>query len=392
MRRGDETAVRVLADAAKRGLGDAAGLPEVPDEFRPAPPGEAPKLTPADARVAFDPYVPFLENRKWWKVGLDPTKTDKLPREVASVVTGCLAARAAGSPQGEKLLAMAKEAGGYLLWTQERGGRGVFPFPAYLGGGNRALDVGARFLRRAEQAGQLEKVVNNGWAVDDLGDGGLQFDNALCGVAILELHAATGDAKYLAAARSAADWAASRPPCPNWNYNSFGVYLLARAHQATGEAKYLDAAKRLARLGVYPGQLTDGPRAGRWADPHNARPAYHYIIIRGIAALRAALPAGDPDAKPATACLRLALAARNGDFAAKGVINADSAMEALLAVEALPPAARAELADTGIESALDVLERYAAAGYRQRRPAFAPGVWGQYLKHVSERPATRPAR
>ena len=35
-------------------------------------------------------------------------------------------------------------------------------------------------------------------------------------------------------------------------------------------------------------QLTEGPRKGRWADAHNARPPYHYIMVRGLAALAAA--------------------------------------------------------------------------------------------------------
>ena len=65
---------------------------------------------------------------------------------------------------------------------------------------------------------------------------------------------------------------------------------LAKAYAITGEATYLEAALRKARLGVIPGQLTDGPRAGRWIDPHNARPAYHYIMMRSLAQLLAVMP------------------------------------------------------------------------------------------------------
>ena len=146
----------------------------------------------------------------------------------------------------------AREAGDFLLWAQAQGGRGVIPFPAFRGGRNAAFQSAERFLRRAEREGRLDEVLRGGWAVDDLDDGGLQFDNGLCGVALLDLFEATGDERYLHGAVAAADWAARRPPVPNWNYNSFSVYLLAEAHRVTGEGRYLEAAKRAFRLGVAP--------------------------------------------------------------------------------------------------------------------------------------------
>jgi hypothetical protein len=75
----------------------------------------------------------------------------------------------------------------------------------------------------------------------------------------------------------------------NFNYNAFSVWLLAKIYNQTGERKYLDAAIQKARIGVLPGEMENG----RWADPHNARPAYHWIMIRALLALRAALPADD---------------------------------------------------------------------------------------------------
>jgi len=98
----------------------------------------------------------------------------------------------------------------------------------------------------------------------------LQFDNGECGIAMFDLFELTQDPRYLDSARQAANWALTRPLCTNWNYNSFSVHLLAKAYDVTQEPEYRDAALKKALLGVIPGQLIDGPRAGRWMDAHNA--------------------------------------------------------------------------------------------------------------------------
>ena len=51
--------------------------------------------------------------------------------------------------------------------------------------------------------------------VEDFSDGGLQFDNGLAGVALIQLSEATKDDNYLKAAIRAADWAAKRPVVTN---------------------------------------------------------------------------------------------------------------------------------------------------------------------------------
>ena len=263
-------------------------MPETADEFQPVPATARP-LTRDECCQGAARYLREIQRKKWWAIGLDPTKSEHLPREAANVIGGGVAIHAAGLDQGQSWLALAREVGDYLLWTQRQGGAGVFPFPHYVGGRGRAFESATRLYQRAEKDGTLDKLLRNGWTIDDLGDGGLQFDNGLCGVAILELYEATREPRYLQAVKEAADWAVRQPPVPNWNYNAFSVYLLAKAARATGETRYRESAKLKARLGVYPGQLTDGPRRGRWADPHNARPSYHYILVRGIAALAAAL-------------------------------------------------------------------------------------------------------
>jgi hypothetical protein len=236
----------------------------------------------------------------------------------------------------------------------------------------RSPRLGAVLLyRRAERDGNLNQIIVNGWATDDLDDGGLQFENGLAGVVLIRLYEATNDEKYKHAAVRSADWARSRRVVSNWNYNCFSVYLLAETFHITGDAKYLAGAKQKALLGVLPGQLTGVPRIGGWADPHNARPAYHYILIRGLTSLAAVLPADDEDLPPIIESLRLALRARNPDFQ-KGVVNADSSVEALALVKSLPESVSKQLQECDVDEALDALHLYAAHQFRQGKPAFSP--------------------
>ena len=379
-RRGDERAVLRIARQSQSLLGDQSGVPEVPDEFRPAPKTVEP-LTLDECRRGASAYLRTIQRRKWWRIGIDPTKTGHLPREVASVIVGALAVNRAALGDQPQWLALAQEAGDYLLWTQQQGGVGNFPFPHYVGGNGKAFEAATRMFQRAEKAGKLAKMIHNGWLIDDLGDGGLQFDNGVCGVAVLELYGATKEKRYLKSVNAAADWAVRQPVVPNWNYNSFTVYLLAKAARATGERRYLESAKHKARLGIYPGQLTDGPYKGRWADPHNARPVYHYILVRGIASLIAAMKDNDPDRTTAISSLRLALRARNRDFAEKGVADKDSALESLLLLKMEPRLRIPELGGCGTDEAIDVLERMVTAEFRSGRLPLAPGVWGRFLEY-----------
>lgn len=123
---------------------------------------------------------------------------------------------------------MAKDAAEFLIWAQKQADSGVYPFPAAHGTSKtRAMEVATRFFAKAERAGTLQSIVPNGWAFDDAGDGGLQFNNGECGSAILDLYELTMERQYLESALQSADWAAARPLCPNWNHNSFSVFLLA---------------------------------------------------------------------------------------------------------------------------------------------------------------------
>jgi hypothetical protein len=379
----DLAMIRVAVAEGRAQLGDKAGIPEVADEFRPVPAG-ANLLTPAEAQRGFTPHFAQLKKMRWWKVGLDPATMTAPLRGPACVISGNVAAVRARLDGAERSLAMAKDAAEFLMWAQERAGAGVYPFPAARGTSSaRAMEVATRFLQRAEKAGKLDAVVRKGWAFDDLGDGGLQFDNGECGVAMFELYEVTKDARHLDSARRAADWALSRPLCTNWNYNSFSVHLLAKAFGVTGEAKYLDAAVRKARLGVIPGQLVDGPRAGRWMDPHNARPAYHYIMLRALAQLAAVMPPAHGDRAEVLHALALGLKSRNAEIVTQGVMNKDKAIEALLLVNQVFKEDAGFLRDTQSREALLAVAQLVSAEAHRGKAPLSPGEWGRFLEHLA---------
>jgi hypothetical protein len=314
---------------------------------------------------------------------LDPTKLDHALREPASVISGCVHLERAGLADHDASLKLARDAADFLIWAQAQAGSGAFPFPAFRGRArDNAFVAAGRFLDRAERAGKLEQVVRNGWVFEDEGDGGLQFDNGEAGVALFELYAISHDTNHLAAARKSADWAISRPLAPNWNYNSFSVALLAKAFAVTGERKYLYAATRKTRLGVIPGQLTDGLRAGRWLDPHNARPSYHYIMLRALSALTAAMPSDDPARPEIVQALKLGLHARNPDFLGPGAPNKDHAMETLVFVNRDFATEPAFLRDTQSAEAFDALAKLVSEQARRGGLPLGPRSWGLFLEHL----------
>jgi len=387
MARRDAAAIDRLVAEANLRLGARVGQPEVQDRYATIPA----KATPlrADEIRGFAAKMPArIEALRWWRIGLDPRKLGHPLREPADVIGGLLALHRAGLDTDGAALRGAREAGEFLLWAQAEADRGVFPFPASRGASDaKPFKASAAFLDEIERSGDIGSRVRGGWLVDDAGNGGLQFDNGECGVAMLELHATTGDGRFLDAARRAADWAIAQPLSANWNYNSFSVYLLAETYRATGEVRYRDAALDKAVYGVLPGQVRDGPRAGRWHDPHNARPAYHYIMLRALASLATALPAGGDDRRRVEAALRLGLRARNVDFIGPGAANLDKAMETLLMVRALHRDDRAFLDASLTPGAFDALERLVIVALRSGHDPLDPRGQGRYLADALERAA-----
>lgn len=390
--REDADAIRITVADINRQLGTKAGKPDVPDPVLPIP-AKATWLSAAEVAPGFRPLHAQIEKIRWWKIGLDPTKLGHALREPAAVILGNVAVvaaqrRGANLQGAERSLAIAREAGDFLIWAQTQAGTGGFPFPASRGVSSAAPFTSAeRQFKLAARQGRLNDIIRNGWAIRDDGDGGLQFDNAECGVALLELYGVTQDQRYLDAAKKSADWAMAQPLAANWNYNSFSVFLLARAYRATGVQAYLDAATKKALLGVIPGQLTAGPYAGRWHDAHNARAVYHYIMLRGLTELAAALPASDPRRPEVVAALMRGLRARNRDFLGRGAPNKDSAMETLLMVNRTFANDKAFLDESLSRDALDALARLVSAQARRGNVPLGPHAWGLFMAHVAERRA-----
>jgi len=375
----DLALVRRIVDESREKLGDQAGVPEVADQFQ-AIPANGRRLSADDARRAMERIPAQIEKVKWWKVGLDPTKLGHALREVGAVISACVRVHDAKVGASERCLAEAREAGDFLIWAQEQAGAGCYPFPTAKGvTKDNAFVAAEQYLKQVEREGRLDQVVRNGWAFDDAGNGGLQFDNGEVGVAMLELHRATGEKKYLDSAIRAADWATARPLVTNWNYNSFSVFLLAESFRATSDKKYLTAATTKALVGVIPGQLTDGPHTGRWLDPHNARPAYHYIMLRSLASLASVLPQDDPARDEIWQSLLLGLKARNQDFIQRGAPNKDHAMQTLRFVNREFAAETRFLEESKSPAALTSLSHLVAEEARRGKNPLGPRAWGMFL-------------
>lgn len=374
--------VRQIVDEVKSKLGDKAGIPEVDDSFREIPVNEN-FLDSLEIMKGFTEYNIKIQKFRWWRINIDPTKLDHFLREPASVITGCCYSYKNNLYDCETSLELAKEAAQFLIWAQQKAKTGVYPFPAVRNiTKDDAFIAAEKFLTEAEKRGELENIVNNGWIIEDLGDGGLQFDNGEAGDAMFRLYEITKDTVYLNSALKSANWAISRPLVPNWNYNSFSVFLLAKAYQITRKQKYLDSALKKALIGVLPGQLKDGQRIGRWVDPHNAKPSYHYIMMRSLVQLISVMPKLHKDRPTILNALKLGLKARNIDFISRGAPNKNSALYTLIEVNKIFINEKKFLKETYSDKALDALIKLVSFEYRQGKLPVGPSEWGMTLDYL----------
>ena len=380
----DERKVREAVVALEEILGENAGVPEaqLPDHYLS---GEYPAfLEPESIKAAFRPVIEMAASHTPWKIGEDPTRNDHKLREPASFLQGCLAVHRAGCLEGSEALDLAKQAADYLRWTQEQAGAGLFPFPARRGGPGKVFGIADRMLEKVEASGEWDTYVRNGWVVSDTGldEGGLQFDNGICGVAMFELFEITGDERYLDSAVLSAEWAIKQPCVPNWNYNAFSVELLSCAYRSTGRKEFLNAAIEKANIGVYPGQLQEGKFAGRWLDPHNAMPAYHFIIVRAISQLLSVVEGREKE--KAIHCIQHALNSRAADYLDGNVPNIDSTLDALLVMRGNNPETFSTLGSAPSE----MLDLIAGDCWQRKTPMripTSPGTWGRLLEYLMQR-------
>lgn len=276
----DAAAVRAAVAKAITALGPWAGNPEAATRYYP-PVDKSPFDAPALRSQWLSEIGRGQRGLPWLKNPAGDPRTMQAGLREAAWPLDALARTARLVPeQREKITKLVREGADWLLKVQHAGGG--FPFP--VGPGLNPRDKVGNIVARAIK--ERPEIVVQGWIPDDAGDGGLQFDNGLCGHALISAWELTGDARYLDAARRAGDWAAARPLVSNWNYNAFSAGFLAHLAAATGEAKYLDAAVKKADSGVLPGQMP----GGRWFDAHNACAVYHNILLRELLHVFAALP------------------------------------------------------------------------------------------------------
>ena len=169
---------------------------------------------------------------------------------------------------------LAVEGANYMLTEQTKGGAFGFPYDPDAKSG--LTSAALKIVQEGEKRGI--KVTEGKWLIEDLDDGGLQFDNGEVGIGLPHAYVLTGDNRYLDSAKRAGDWAIARPLVRNFNYNGFSGNLLARLYRVTGEQKYLNAAKDKFIYGVMIGQMANG----RWFDQHNASIQYHALMMRQL--------------------------------------------------------------------------------------------------------------
>ncbi|MDX1947723.1 MAG: hypothetical protein SFU86_20165 [Pirellulaceae bacterium] len=280
----DAAAVRSAVARGIEALGPWAGNPETATKHYPPV-----DRSPYDVARAKDWWLREIERGQrglpWRKNPAgDPRKMPAGLREAAWPLAALARSAVLFPEQRDELTREVRAGADWLVKLQDQSG--VFPFP--IGPALEPREKVGFIVARAIK--EHPEIVVNDWIPDDRDDGGLQFDNGLCGRALVEAWELTREPKYLAAARKAGDWASSRPLVSNWNYNAFSVGLLARLARATGETKYLNAAIQKTEVGVLPGQLS----GGRWFDAHNACAVYHNILLRELLELDRSLPKEHP--------------------------------------------------------------------------------------------------
>jgi hypothetical protein len=280
MHAGDKESVRVAVSQSIERLGPWAGNPEVATRYYK--PIDTSRTNVAKLREWWLKEIERGNRNLPWVKNSDanPRTMQTGLRETAYSLDGLARSANLFPERRDELMEQVRAGADWLVRLQRQ--NGLFPFP--IGPGLNPSDKVGRIVARNIRA--HPEILVDGWIVDDLLDGGLQFDNGLCGCALISAWEVTNDVRYLAAARKAGDWAIERPLVLNWNYNAFSVGLLARLATSTGEDKYLQAALTKARLGVLPGQLP----TGRWFDSHNASAIYHNILLRELLKLVQALP------------------------------------------------------------------------------------------------------
>jgi hypothetical protein len=342
----DIAKVKKVVAEIRKDLGSYAGVPEVKPEYGSPIERTAPDLTKAEA-ISWRSFESMKGHNGWEDAAHAHPYGQQRLRVTFRTAVSDLRAFEAGLPHADEYRAAAVAGLDYLV--SQQASTGVFGYP-YDPNATEGLKAQAAKLAQ-EGAKRGLKTTEGAWLIEDVDEGGLQFDNGEAGAGLLYGYALTGNRKYLDAARRSADWAAARPLVPNWNYNSYSGWLLARIYRVTGERKYLDAAADKFELGVLPGQMENG----RWVDQHNARPQYHSLMIRNLVEYTLALEqAGDARAAEVRRRTQLALDSLAEETSRYGPSNAEEG----LPLEALSVGLMAFGPNAAWEQAADIHVNY----------------------------------
>ncbi|MFA5448949.1 MAG: hypothetical protein WC292_00715 [Clostridia bacterium] len=218
----------------------------------------------------------------------------------------------------ESLMTQAQQGLDSLLTVQAESG--VFPFPDM----RKVNPWFAPMIEKILEGLDEKEYIQNGWIVKGVrGDGGLQFDNALCGSILIEGYKRFKNKRYLEAATRAGDWALEQDIVINFNYNAFSVKLLSELFEVTGNNKYLNGAIKKVRLGIMPGLCS----SGRYFDGHNAKTVYHLIIVRGLLSVSRALWEAGIGLMDIEQALKLAIKGMTDEIMDKGANNQSACIQ-----------------------------------------------------------------
>ncbi|HVK11671.1 MAG TPA: hypothetical protein VM597_23065, partial [Gemmataceae bacterium] len=265
MKKGDAVAVSAAVAAATKILGASAG---VPDLRRPGDRIKPTATRPADlADLVVQALLSDPRRVKAMAAGV-PGET-AMARAYAAIVDGALAARSLIDAHQKARLGDLDSviAGACMTLLALQLPDGHFKFPDLRG---KHLVLGET-LDKTVRADV--EAIRAGWFVAPVPDGQAELDAADCGIALFRAGAVFKNRDWTAAGLRALEWATGRGPSPTWRVNAATISLLVQAYRATSDKTHLtDACQRFtARLA--PGQTADG----RWIDPHDARPANHFL-------------------------------------------------------------------------------------------------------------------
>jgi hypothetical protein len=317
----DAAELKAVVAAMHKELGRYAGIPEVKPEYGAPIETSLPDLAKIEAlcRQSFEK----IQGRNGWEISRQAKAHGGAPQRLRTSFRSALSdlrAYEAGLQPVAEYRSVALAGLNYIASQQSSIGAFGYPYNPKAPAGSVAAGALA-IVREGEKRGL--KMTEGDWVIEDIDEGGLQFDNGEAGAGLLHAYSLTHDAKYLESARRAAEWAMGRKLVANWNYNSFSGWLLARLYRVTGEKKYLDGAIDKFEFGVLPGQWSNG----RWVDQHNARPQYHAVMSRNLVEYCLALEqAKHPLAGEARRRTELALDSMAEEINTYGASNAEEGL------------------------------------------------------------------